>query len=288
MDLRPFSLSAAQLDRARNLVVRGLITYQPWLFADTLESGVGLEFELDEHVGLVYYPDIDAGMLESPQLLRIIVDPHRLAGFRTANAELRRLYDHFVERIADVTGGLSGSTTLDVGCNTGYFPMAFSRLGAVDAVGCDRQDFSSVFALLNEILGTRARFVSSRYDPHRQEITGVGPADIVTSMAVLCHVSDPLQHLACLGRLARKALFVWTLVNRSDGLTVEYGEPRGDYPGDAFPYCFDNMVCPSLSMARRSFELMGFKKIIDLPGCEDNVPRFSVRGFPFHGILGLR
>lgn len=288
MDLRPFSPSLEQLGRARELAIRGLMTYQPWIFAADLETGVGLEFELDAPVGLVHYPTIDPKLLDSPQLRRIILPPDRAAEFHRANQRLRLLYETIADQLCAAIGGIAGATTLDVGCNTGYFPIAFARRGARHAIGCDRQDFSESIDLLNEITGIRPTFVAARYDPRSRTVGVVDPADIVTSLAVLCHLSDPLQHLACLGDLARKALFVWTIVNRDSGMTLYYGEPRGDYPGDRFPFCFDNRVCPSIDLLRRSFELMGFRTIIDFPGLDNDLPRYSVHGFPFHGMLGLR
>ena len=44
MDLREYNPSPAQLNRARDLVIGGVMGYQPWIFADDFECGVGLEF----------------------------------------------------------------------------------------------------------------------------------------------------------------------------------------------------------------------------------------------------
>lgn len=288
MDLRPFNPSPAQLDLARQLVVRGLLGYQPWIFADDLETGVGLEFDLDAYVGLVHYPGIEPALLASPELRRIILRPDRAPEFRAANQRLRSFYDDVADRICAAVGTPTELSTLDVGCNTGYIPIAFARRGTRRAVGCDRQDFSASVELLNAIIGTGVEFFPARYDPRSRAVAGVDAADIVTSFAVLCHISDPLQYLACLGGLARKALFVWTLVNDDPGMTLHYEEPRGDYPDDRFPFCFDNRVCPSIGLLRRSFELLGFKTIIELPGDDHGHVRYRVRGFPFFGMLGLR
>jgi SAM-dependent methyltransferase len=283
MDLRPFNPSPDQLDRARDLVMRGLLCYQPWVFTDDFECGVGLEFARDDYCGLVYLAGIDP-----PKAPRFIAAKN-LRRFRAANTRLRQLYDGFTDRLCNALGGVDGLTTLDVGCNTGYIPIAFSRRGVSRAVGCDRESgFAATVALLNEIAGSKAVFVPARYDPLLRTVPGVDQADLVTSLAVLCHVSDPLQHLAALGSLARKALFVWTIVNQDINMTIHFDDPRGDYSEDHFPYCFDNRVLPSRSMLRRSFELLGFKNIIELPGPGDGLPRFSVRGSPFYGLLGIR
>ena len=283
MDLRKFNPTPAQIDRARELILRGLLGYQPWLFADDFECGVGLEFERDEPIGIIYLPAV-----EPPKALRFVAASD-LPSFRAANGRLRKLYDGLADRLCAALGGIAGSTTLDVGCNTGYMPIAFWRRGASRAVGCDREPgFSASFALLNDIIGSKASFVSARYDPQSRAIPNVEPADVVTSLAVVCHLSDPLQHLAALGDLARKALFVWTIVNEDDNMTIHYGEPRWHYKEDRFPDCFDNRILLSRSLMRRSFELLGFNKIVELPGDGDDLPSFSVRGVPFYGLLGLR
>jgi Protein of unknown function (DUF1698) len=283
MDLREFNPTPAQLDRARDLVIRGVMGYQPWIFADDFECGVGLEFERDDYSGLIYLPNIDP-----PETIRFIAADN-VSSFRLANARLRRLYEGLADRLCAALGAVDGLTTLDVGCNSGYFPIAFSRRGALRAAGCDREGgFSASVALLNEIIGSAADFVPSRYDPRLRAVPSVEPADLVTSLAVVCHVSDPLQHLAALGALARKALFVWTIVNEDDSMTLHYGEPRGDYSEDQFPFCFDNRVLPSRSLLRRSFDLLGFKDIVELPAAGDDLPHYTVRGVPFYGLLGLR
>ncbi len=288
MDFRALSIPAPTLEHAKRLAVQGLLTYQPFIFDDTLETGVGLEFAVGHYCGLVHYPDIPQHWLASPELRRLILDPDRHLEFRAANERLRALYDHCVSTIIEAVGDVRNTSFLDVGCNTGYFPQSFARHGAALAAGCDRQDFSDVFALLNGILETDARFLNTSYDPRRHVIPDLEPFDVVTSFAVLCHTSDPLFHLACLGRLARKALLVWTLVNEDDRHTVHYGEPRGDYPDDAFPICFDNLVCPSDSLMMRSMDLMGFKNVIRLPDLDTPSFQYTWKGYPFRGYLGLR
>lgn len=287
MDLRRLNPSADQIGRAKSFAMRGLLTYQPFVFSESLETGVGYEFERNEYAGLVHFPDIDQSLLKSPELRRIILAPGHAEEFRAANSRLRRLYEHFVDEICGAVPP-RGASFLDVGCNMGYFPISFSLRGAEWAGGCDRQDFAPVFALLNEIVGTRAKFLHRQYDPVRHEIENVSAVDVVTSLAVICHLSDPLFHLATLGRLTRKALLVWSITNNDEGLTMHYGEPRGDYEQDRFPICFDNKVCPSMRLLRRSFELMGFRTILDMPRPNAGLPQLSWHGYPFRGLLGIR
>lgn len=287
MELSGKIITPAALVTAKQLAIEGLLTYQPFVFAHDFEVGVGYEFERGSYDGLIYCPDIDQDMLRSPQLRRLMVAPEKYAAYHAANRRLARYYDYLADRIVDIVGGAAGNTFLDVGCNTGYFPQSFALRGAKLAVGCDRQDFSRPFALLNTILGTDAKFVKRWYEPERHVINGLDQFDVVMSMALVCHVADPLHLVAAMGKLARKALFVWTLINNDANYTCHYGEPRGDYPGDLFPYCFDNVVCPSASLMRRSMELMGFKEVLEIPA-PPNHPDYAWLDYPFRGFLGLR
>jgi hypothetical protein len=289
MDLRSHRPSAGQLKRARDLAIRGLINYQPFVFADHLETGVALEFERGEYVGLIHCPDIEAERLAaSPELRRLVVRPEDAEAFRLANGRLRRLYDGIADALCAAVGDVAAASFLDVGCNAGYFPLSFRLRGARWAGGCDRQDYAEAFALLNAVLATDAEFIASSYDPLQHQLPGVEPADVVISMAVLCHLSDPLWHLARLGALARRALFVWTLVNPDEGHSIRYGEARQHYRDDPFPVCFDDNVSLSMGLLRRSFELMGFRSIVEMPEPGSDLPRFGWRGTPLRGVLGLR
>ena len=70
----------------------------------------------------------------------------------SANAAMRSFYDGMVDQIANALGPLNEFSVLDVGCNTGYFPLAFARKGARKATGIDRIDYTDSVDLLNEIL----------------------------------------------------------------------------------------------------------------------------------------
>ena len=261
MDFRDKALDDNKIDEAKKFIIEGLISYQPFVFSDNLEVGVGFEFEQQRYVGLVHYPDIPEHLRASPELAR------------------RLLADH-------TAGGIDNNSFLDVGCNNGYIPISFSQRGAKRATGCDRQDFSRVFNFLNSIQGTNAEFIHAWYEPQQHRIAGVEAFDVVTSMAMLCHVSDPLHLLAELGRLSKNALFVWTLFNHDDSNVVRYGTPRGDYPGDVFPYCFDNLTAISVPLFHKSMELMGFSKIIELP--VPQIHSYAWNGYPFRGFLAIR
>jgi SAM-dependent methyltransferase len=275
------------IQTAKRLAVEGLMGYQPFEFSTDFEVGVGYEFEEGHYAGLVHYPGISSDLLKSPQLKRLMVAPENYAAFHSANRRLAEYYDFLADSIAKAVGNVTSTTFLDVGCNVGYFPQSFALRGAKLSAGCDRQDFSRSFELLNSILGTQARFVNRWYEPGRHLIGGLEPFDVVMSMAMLCHVSDPLHLLSQMGALARRALFVWSIMNEDENLSCHYGEPRGDYKDDNFPYCFDNMVCPSVPLIRRSMDLMGFREIIEIPPPPGHTG-YVWQKYRFRGFLGLR
>lgn len=280
-------LESGLLDEVRSLVIEGLISYQPFVFSDDLEVGVGYEFEVGRYAGLVHYPEMPEPYRSSPELARRLLPEGEKNEFRAANQRLAGFYDYLAGEIATGIGGAQGNSFLDVGCNNGYMPISFNKRGATVAAGCDRQDFSRVFRVLNKVAGSDARFIHAWYDPLRHCIEGVEAFDVVTSMAMLCHVSDPLHLLSSLGKLARKALFVWSLFCDDPSYLVRYGEPRGDYPGDAFPYCFDNMTVPSTALIKRSLELMGFAKVTEV-AVPDSCRTYSWNGVPFRGFFATR
>ncbi|MBK7413926.1 MAG: methyltransferase domain-containing protein [Dechloromonas sp.] len=287
MDFRDKALDDNKIDEAKKFIIEGLISYQPFVFSDNLEVGVGFEFEQQRYAGLVHYPDIPEHLRASPELARRLLADRNRTEFHLANRRLADFYDSLVEQIIDHTaGGIDNNSFLDVGCNNGYIPISFSQRGAKRATGCDRQDFSRVFNFLNSIQGTNAEFIHAWYEPQQHRIAGVEAFDVVTSMAMLCHVSDPLHLLAELGRLSKNALFVWTLFNHDDSNVVRYGTPRGDYPGDVFPYCFDNLTAISVPLFHKSMELMGFSKIIELP--VPQIHSYAWNGYPFRGFLAIR
>lgn len=274
MDLRPHITGNEQLDKAKALAARGLLSYQPFIFADDLQTGVGYEFcSSQEGVGLLYWPTVSPELAASPGIRRLLLAEEFRDEFVRANARLRRTYDDFVDEICRRVGDLSETTFLDVGCNSGYFPLSFALRGARRCVGYDRENYTDVFALLNDVLGTNAEFVHQPYLHADGVIDGCPTLDVVVSMMTLCHLSDTLRHLAFLGSVARRAVFIWTLVADDSDYCVRFGEPNKYYHSDPFPKCFDNMVRPSVPLLRKSLELMGFTELHELSLCDEAVPQ---------------
>jgi SAM-dependent methyltransferase len=273
MDLRPFiNHKTTQISRAKELIISGLLNYQPFIFSDVLEVGAGYEFIYGEFSGLVYWLDVNPKLLETPELKRFFIKNEDKDQFTAANARLRCMYDNFIDEICNKIGDISKNTFADIGCNSGYFPISFSLRGAKKSVGTDRIDYTETFKLLNEIFGTDSIFIHQSYNGLLHSIQGCEQYDVVISVAVLCHLSDPLQHLSFLGSIVRKAIFIWAPVTDDDDYCIRFGEPNKYYKSDQFPLCFDNKTRPSAKLLRKSFELMGFTEIHEIHNKDNGMP----------------
>lgn len=315
MDLRAHRRSPAHVGRAVDLVGRGLLCYQPFIFSDDFETGAGLEFVSAEFDGMVYMANPPQRYLDSPEIRRFLIDPAKREQFSDGNRRLRALYESFIDAVEAKLGPASGYSFAEVGCCSGYFPVSFARRGSPRAVGFDRVDYAPSFDLLNSILGTKARFVHRPYrvagevargrlkwlralrrefgtlvQSMRHPWLGIGGGpgrfDVVFSIAVLVHLSDPLEHLAYLGQMARKALLVWTsTLDDENAMTIRYEASNRYYREDRFPYCFD-VVKMSPALLRRSLELMGFTEIHPIANRPDGMPDDFFR--VHRGYLAIR
>ena len=208
---------------------------------------------------------------------------------------MRRFYNGMVDQIADAVGPLDNMSVLDVGCNTGYFPLAFARRGARQATGIDQIDYSPTVALLNDICGTSVEFGNWDYDG---SLAALKQYDLVMSVAVLVHLSEPLRHLTWLGSSARKALMVFTPCHDAIG-SASGGETPGAAPDYSirfhgvnryyheakFPQCFD-ITTLSEQLLRLAFEKMGFSRVIEITAARDTMPSGWARRHV--GLLGIR
>jgi SAM-dependent methyltransferase len=284
MDLRPLIKSKRQIDAARGLALRGLLSYQPYIFSDNFAVGAGLSIVagFTKDPPAVYCPDATADETDPAFFAREFAKEDQREEFFSANAAMRRLYDHMIEQTADAVGPLQKMSVLDVGCNTGYFPIAFARKGARRTTGIDRIDYSPTVALLNEICGTSVRFAPWNYDG---SLTSAEQHDLVLSVAVLVHLSEPLRHLAWLGSCARKALMVFTPCHLSDDYSIKFHAVNRYYDHDEFPHCFD-VTTLSRPLLRLAFEKMGFSRIVEITAAQDVMsPQWTSEHL---GLLGIR
>jgi SAM-dependent methyltransferase len=258
MDLRS-QTSSSQLERAKKLAMRGLFNYQPFRLSDGFYCGAGLSivqgFRVDPPT--VYCPSLDPKMSE--YAASALAKPADADEFLRANDALGAFYDGVIGQVTENLGSVADMSVLDVGCNAGYFPVAFHRAGAKRSIGYDRVDYTETLALLNEICGTRAQFKT--WDYHG-ELEAKDQHDLVLSVAVLVHLSEPLRHLAWLGSAARKALFVLTPCHRDDELSIKY-HTVNRYYSNKFPNCFD-VTTLSRRLVYLAFEQMGFSRVVEL------------------------
>ncbi len=284
MDLRPHIRSAKQIEQARWLAFHGLLNYQPYIFSENLAVGSGMSIIAGptSDPPSIYCPDANASDADPIYLARAVAKEQQRADFFYANDSMRRFYDSMIDQVAAAVGPLKNISVLDVGCNSGYFPLAFARRGARAAMGLDRVDYSPTFKLLNEICGTSVRFAPWTYDG---SLTAERQHDLVLSIAVLVHLSEPLRHLAWLGSSARKGLMVFTICHDADDHSIKFLAMNRYYQSDPFPNCFD-VTSISKLLLRLALEKMGFSRVIEITAAQDTMPA----GWADHhlALLGLR
>jgi SAM-dependent methyltransferase len=281
LDLRP--VDSGRLERARRLALRGLLNYQPYIFDDTLAVGSGLSIAAGHRhdVPSIYCPNIEKGEASPDFIAREVARSEQHAVFFDANERMRRFYDGIIDQTVKFLGSVNGMSVLDVGCNAGYFSISFARRGASRVLGLDRVDYAETIALLNSLCKTSTQFRLWSYDG---KIDAEERFDLVISIAMLVHLSDPLQHLAWLGASARKALLVFTPCHDDDEYSIKF-HTVNRYYHDRFPYCFDVSTL-SKKLLRLSLEQMGFTRIIDLKIVENSMPAHWAN---VHlGLLGIR
>ena len=180
---------------------------------------------------------------------------------------MRGFYDGMVDQIANALGPLNQFSVLNIGCNTGYFPLAFARRGAREATGIDRIDYADSVDLLNEICEDLGAVSTWNYDG---SLTAAGRYDLILSMAVVCHLSEPLRHLAWLARRPQGVAGVYGL-RRHTRFGIESRTVNRYYSDDKFPHCFD-VTSLSRPLLRLAFEKMGFTRIVDITAARNTMP----------------
>jgi len=284
MDLRPLITSPRQVEEARRLALRGLLSYQPYIFSDNFAVGAGLSIiagHLKEPPA-IYCPDASASETDPTFFAREFAKEAQRREFFSANEAMRRFYDGIVDQISDAVGSLNDLSILDVGCNTGYFPLAFARRGAHHTAGIDRIDYSPTVSLLNEICGTSVQFAPWNYDG---ALIASRQYDLVLSIAVLVHLSEPLRHLAWLGSSARKALMVFTAAHDNPDHSIKFHAVNRYYEDARFPLCFD-VTTVSQQLLRLAFEKMGFSRVIEITAAQHTMP--AGWAGQHLGLLGIR
>jgi SAM-dependent methyltransferase len=259
MDLRGKDLTPRQLQSLHEFIVKRTLNYQPFLFTDDLEVGAGQHFiQGAQNTNLVRWTTPD------PRVRDLLTTEPEL--FTKSNAHLRSIYELMLDFITAQLKDIRGLSFAEIGCNTGYLLFGLALRGARRCLGfdyCPRQD---VFATLNEILGTACEFQFGEWDSlsHELKPAPMPEVDVGLSVAVTCHLADPIHHLAYLCDHCRKAVFVWGPVTYEDRLVLSFG-PLSKYASDLdWPLNFDAEVRFSVPLLRLSLAQAGFEEIHEL------------------------
>jgi SAM-dependent methyltransferase len=261
MDLRHFHPSDEQIEAATQL-----LRYQPFILDEDRHTGVAYSW--------LYNADPTKASPDDFLFDRRSITQDVWNKAYDANRRLASLYDKLVERI--VQNCPPDGSYLDVGCNTGYFPVRASLAGIRTAVGLDPADQAPTFQLLNQITGSSARFVAGQYDSashtlETQENFGPQSFDVVSSCALLCHVSDPLHFLKAIAQLASKALLLWSGFMESDELLIRYNPPDKFCACD-FPNGFDDGTSISRGLLLLTMSKLGFANWEEVTPEPDGLP----------------
>lgn len=246
MDLRSYNLSAKQIDRATKV-----LDYQPFIISDDIQTGVAYSWVCSSGDPRV-----------APKLLFLRGDP----GWDEAaasNQALRALYDGFIRQICE---RFPGESLFDVGCNNGYFPIQAELMGMSGCAGADLGGhYSSAIQLLNELTGTSVKFIHAPYQPQLRHIMTLRKFDVVVASAILCHMASPLDFLTALSRIARRAIFFWGAVVKSDEMVILYRQPHAALGRKLpFPHVFNDDTRISQPLFEFTMRSLGFKEIIPL------------------------
>ncbi len=266
MDLRKYITSPDEVTEAKRLIASTHFMYQPFRITDDLEVGGGYSFLTRQPgAGLIYWPGYssEGEAFPGPDLVPYLIDNRLKDEFQAANEAIRQQYEGWLDQICDELGPISERTVADIGCFNGYIPVAFSLRGAKAAVGYDIGDRGGCIEFLNRVLKTDAKFILGGYDLASGTMEGCPGYDLVVSMSVLQHMTEPLRHIHFLRSITREALFLVTSVYDDNCYSIRYGEPNKIWRHD-FPWCFDNSVYLSKNLLLKALEMAGFSKIVQL------------------------
>jgi SAM-dependent methyltransferase len=265
MDLRRFGLTPRQVAQAEKV-----LNYQPFIISDDLQTGVAYSW--------LYADDPRV----QPPLLFRRGDPTWIQAAE-ANEGLRKLYESFIEQIA---ARFPGGSLFDVACNNGYFPVRAEMLGMKGCAGSDfYKSYRRSIEFLNSVAGTRVRFMHAPYNPMTRLLATWRRFDVVVASAIMCHLPNPLDFLAALARVARRAVFFWGALAEGDEMTILYHRPHSALQHAAwrFPYGFNDDTRISRSLFEFSMRELGFPEIVELAQ-----PLGTLRLPGHQGLLAIR
>lgn len=263
MDLRHCNLSPEQVERASQV-----LDYQPFIISDEIQTGVAYSwlYSSDPRVAPTF-------------VFRREESNDHWDKITAANGQLRQMYDDFVD---EIVARYPNGSLFDVACNNGYFPVRASSRGMGDCVGSDLgPQHENSINFLNDVLGTKARFVHRPYDPTLGRMDDTERFDVVIASAIMCHLPDPLNFLAYLGSIAKEAIFFWGQILDTEELLVAYSAPHANLSDPRpFPFCFNDNTRISKGMFREAAHLMGFREVTFF----SPRPHWFFNGTPAHNL----
>jgi SAM-dependent methyltransferase len=267
MDLRPYQPRPELIDELKRHC-----HYQPFILSDDIQSGAADYWVNGGSIWVMH---------------RHQASEQDWRRFTEVNGRMRRMYDSWIESVAELVGGVGDADVVDVGCNAGYFLYRFLQLGARSCTGYDRApEMARPNAILGEITGLRADFVAQPYDMWTHRVDGARAGDVVISSALMCHLSDPLYHLAFLGSITRRALLLFSAITDEPGFRITHEGAKVAFPNDPFPVCFDLMTRVSRPLVDFGLAELGFRRVVELRHRSDWLPLTWYRGF--QALVALR
>jgi hypothetical protein len=273
MDLRHIDWNSRELSIIHKSIAQRRFIYQPYILAEDLEIGEGMDFYdgyRPGRMGCIYWPDAPGSIGDL-----LVTDKDF---FRKCNAEWRIHYDRFIDNIVEKCGGnIANMSFAEIGCNGGYFLFGLMLRGAAKCFGFDYTPFHDIFAVLNKRLGTSVHFQFSEWDSiyHRLTPADMPEVDIAICAAFLCHNPDPIYHLAYICDRAKKGVFIWTPViecsedeppfaHWKTDLVMSFGTPRRHTDKLGWPSSFDWNMRLSVPLIKTCLREAGFEEIHEL------------------------
>jgi SAM-dependent methyltransferase len=229
-----------------------VLNYQPFILADDVQTGAAFSWVCGRDPRVA--PPLVFRQTELP------AEDWRLAG--EANGRLRAMYDDLLDEVAR---RFPGGSLLDVACNNGYFPVG-AELRGMHGTGMDLGPYADSVALLNGALGTTAQFHQTGYRSREHTLPDLGEFDVTVAMAIMCHLPDPLNFLAAVGRVTKGALLFWGQLINTDALVVSLLPPHTSLSSlTDFPHAFNDNTRISKGLLADAARQMGFKEMVEIP-----------------------
>lgn len=238
-----------------------VLDYQPFILSENIQTGAAYSWA---------YSD-DPRTRPCLVFNRSDNTEHDWSRIADTNARLRTMYDDILDEVAL---RFPGGSLFDVACNNGYFPVG-AELRGMSGTGMDMVDYSKSFLILNNALGTKAKFLNLVYDSERHEMPIQDEFDVVVASAIMCHLPDPLPFLAAVGKMARRAILFWGQILDTEQLIISHKPPHPELSRlTSFPHGFNDNTRISRGMFKESMRLMGFKSVTEIEHRNTWLPQF--------------